>query len=213
MTEPTIPPNRHEFGALYHQVFPHADREDCRQAWARWRAALDSGYDTLVLHPRGAPPPQLGPDDYWIIASYGPLRFRARFVPAYLEQLPQQWADAMVEHAAMLEPFGENPRARARGFVHNSLINGYVMDSKIAPGIAGAIAWLLTTMDNMPANLRDYHLWATTSPMFHGRPASPARTRCSISALCSRMKLAAAAKRWLRPDLCRCPSGGRLRIE
>jgi hypothetical protein len=57
----------------------------------------------------------------------------------------------------LLHGLGVNPRSQARAFVHNSLVDGWVADTKIAPGVACAIAWLLSLMDGMPGDLKDYH--------------------------------------------------------
>jgi hypothetical protein len=91
----------------------------------------------------------------------GPLRYLARCSAAYLLALPQMWtefsADAKV--ADLLNNRGTNPRARARAFVHNSLVDGFVMDPTIGPAMAGAIAWLFSSNEMLPAQLSDYHMF------------------------------------------------------
>jgi hypothetical protein len=154
--------DRHEYGTLYHQLFPKESREACRKGWHRWQKVFDAENPVLVLHPAGATPPKPQPDDYWIFAKAGPLDFQARCAAGYLPLLPQAWLDATTatpEFAALLNSLGTNQRSRARAFVHNSLVDGYVMTLPIAPAMAGAIAWLLSTAGGLPIQLSNYHLF------------------------------------------------------
>ena len=69
---------------------------------------------------------------------------------SFLLQLPEMWLEfARNEHGAkLLAACGQNPRQRARGFIHNSLVDGYVMSPTIGPAMAGAITWLLSTIED-----------------------------------------------------------------
>jgi hypothetical protein len=153
--------DRHEYGRMYNQLFKNSDREDCRQGWDRWQEVRTTDYVTTVLHPHGASPPAPQPDDYWIFATAGPLRYVARSSAVYLPSLPQLWIDATVTApmANLLSCLGPDPRTRARAFVHNSLVDGRLLDPVIAPAMACAIAWLFSSMNGMPVQLSEYHMF------------------------------------------------------
>jgi hypothetical protein len=59
----------------------------------------------------------------------------------------------------LIHSLNHNPRARARSFIHNALVDGYVNSPSIGPTMAAAVAWLLTTAEGMPIELADYHLF------------------------------------------------------
>ena len=147
---------REEYGKLYHMVFGKAaGREACRQGWDRWQQVWKSGYDAVVMHPLDSPPLAPQENDHCIVAATGELRFLARVAAAYIARLPALWLAAPSD---LVRPFGLNPRQCARTFVHNGLVDGYVADPVIAPAMASAIAWLLSTMEGVPVKLTDYHL-------------------------------------------------------
>lgn len=134
----TLPMTREDYGKLYHTVLGKAaGREACRQGWDRWRRIWEGGYDAIMLHPPNSPPPAPQENDHFITAASGELRFIARATPTCVAQLPALWLDA----ADFVRELGHNPRQRARAFVHNSLVDGHVVDPRIAPAMAGAIAW------------------------------------------------------------------------
>jgi hypothetical protein len=111
----------------------------------------------MILHPHGTLPPAPEPSDHFIVATTGPLRFLARTSAAFLPQLPQLWLEASADNS--FAGLGHNPRSRARAFIHNSLVDGYVMHPVIGPAMAGVIAWLLSTVDGLPVQLSDFHLF------------------------------------------------------
>jgi hypothetical protein len=157
------PIDRHEYGRMYNQLFKNSGREDCRQGWDRWQEVWTTDYVTTVLHPHDASPPAPQPDDYWIFATAGPLRFVARCSAAYLPNLLQIWPHAVTQApmVSLLKAIGDNPRSRARAFVHNSLVDGRLLDPVIAPAMAGAIAWLLESMERAPVSMQlsEYHMF------------------------------------------------------
>jgi hypothetical protein len=157
---------REEYGQIYHHVFPSSSRKACREGWGRWQQVRASGMEAMVLHPPGPPLPPL-PDDHLIIATAGPLRFLARVKGMFLPTLSKQWSSAAAEAVAEL---GQNPRARARAFLHNSLVDGYVLDPTMATLMAGSIVWLLSTMDGLPVDLSDYHLFGYDISYVPGPP-------------------------------------------
>jgi len=70
--------DRGEYGLIYHRTFGKAaGREACQKGWDRWQKVLTSGSRAFVLHPHGAPVPELHANDYWAFATLGPLRFLA----------------------------------------------------------------------------------------------------------------------------------------
>jgi hypothetical protein len=165
--------DRAEYGEIYHRTFGKgAAREACRKGWERWQTVLASGTSVLVLHPHGAPMPAPHANDYWAFATLGPLRFLARINETLLPQLPEMWlAFTRDEHVAkLLATVGQNPRTRARGFIQNSLVDGYVIDPAVGPAMAGAIAWLLSTIEGMPTRLSDYHLFGYDISYVPGPP-------------------------------------------
>jgi hypothetical protein len=141
-------------------VFPNGKREGCRQGWQRWREITASEADYITLHPHGALPPPPQDDDYWIFASTGPLRFVARANAVLVPELPKMWLNFMEIGGKVLIELGQNPRSRARAFVHNSLVDGYVFHPMFGPAMAGAIAWLLSSATaEVPMQLNDYHVF------------------------------------------------------
>jgi hypothetical protein len=165
--------DRAEYGEIYHRTFGKgAGREACRDGWQRWQKVLASGAAMFVLHLPGAPMPDPQPNDYWAFATLGPLRFLARINEVFLPQLPEKWLaftrDKSV--AKVLATCGDNPRSRARGFIQNSLVNGYVVDPAIGPAMACAITWLFSSMEGMPIELHDYHLFGYDITYVPGPP-------------------------------------------
>jgi hypothetical protein len=165
--------DRAEYGEIYHRTFGKGTgREACRKGWERWQKVLASDLGAVVLHPHGAPMPDPDPNDYWAFATCGPLRFLARINAAFLPQLPETWLEFTRQEEAvrLLATCGQNPRQRARGFVQNSLVDGFVMDPVFGPAMASAIAWLLSSMEGMPVELRDYHLFGYDISYVPGPP-------------------------------------------
>jgi len=165
--------DRSEYGLIYHQTFgKEAGREACRKGWERWQKALAANLGAIVLHPDGTPMPAPDPNDYWAFATLGPLRYLARINEAFLSQLSGLWLKfAHDEHwAKLLAVCGSNPRQRARGFIHNMLVDGYVMDPVVGPAMAGAITWLLSSMEQMPIELSAYHLFGYDISHIPGPP-------------------------------------------
>jgi hypothetical protein len=168
--------DRGEYGLIYHQTFGKAPSgEACRDGWKRWQQLQAADHGFIVLHPDGTPMPAPHANDYWAFATLGPLRFLARVNESFLLQLPEMWLKfAHDEHGAkLLAACGQNPRQRARGFVHNALVEGFVRDPAIGPAMAGAIAWLLSTMEGRPMELRDYHLFGYDISHIPGPPGRP----------------------------------------
>ena len=154
--------DRGEYGEIDHQTFgKKAGRKACREGWNRWQAMLASGADALMLHPHGTPVPTPHANDYWVFATLGPLRFLARVNETFLPQLPEMWLQFTRDERAakVLATCGQNPRQRARRFIQNSLVDGYGMMLPVGPAIAGAIAWLLSTIEDVPVELSAYHLF------------------------------------------------------
>jgi len=154
--------DRGEYGEIFRRTFGKSrGREACRQGWHRWEKVLATKAGAIVIHAHGAPMPNLHPTDYWAFTTLGPLRFLARINAVFLPQLPEMWLEfTRDEHAAkLLATCGQNPRQRARGFIQNSLVDGYVTDLVIGPTMAGAIAWLLSSWEEMPIELSAYHLF------------------------------------------------------
>jgi hypothetical protein len=154
--------NRAEYGEIYHRTFGKAaGRKACREGWERWQRVRASDLGAIVLHPHGTPVPAPHPNDYWAFATLGPLQYLARISEAFLLDLPETWLEFTCnEHGAkLLATCGQNPRARARGFIQNSLVDGFVMDPVFGPAIAGAIAWLFSSMETVPIELKNYHLF------------------------------------------------------
>ena len=146
---------REEYGRLYHVVFGKAvSREACNQGWDRWQRIWKSGHTGVMLHLSGSPRPAPQEDDYHIVASMGELWFLARAASTFFTQVPAIWLAVPPDSVRRL---GQNPRQRARAFVHYSLVNGYAMTPDKAPIMAGAIAWLLSTMNGMGDRLPNYH--------------------------------------------------------
>jgi hypothetical protein len=134
--------DRAEYGEIYHRTFGKgAGREACRQGWERWQEVQKvraSGLDVLTVHCSGTPVPAPHPNDYWAFAVLGPLRFLARINEAFLSDLPEKWLEFIRQEQVMkmLVTLGNNPRARARAFVQNSLVDGLVMDPVFGPAMA-----------------------------------------------------------------------------
>lgn len=155
--------DRAQYGKIYHEVCgKEASREDCRKGWARWQAAVASGMDSVWVHPSGTPQPQPQDTDHHIVAVAGPLSFHARVSAEHLAGLPATWTDVTNQMAAQMgarfQKLGSNPRARARSFIHASLIEGYVTDPMRSAMMASAIAWLFSNMEALPVDLKDYRL-------------------------------------------------------
>lgn len=151
--------DRAEYGKIYRQLFRNSSREACRDGWRRWQQVWAANLGAIVLHPDNVPAPAQDSSDYWIFATTGPLQFLARVAAAYLPQLPKMWIDfSQTPDAAKLLASTENPRSRARGFVHKGLVEGFVMHPVIGPAMAGAMAWLLSSIEGQPRELADYHL-------------------------------------------------------
>jgi hypothetical protein len=133
--------DRAEYGEIYHRTFGKGTgREACRKGWERWQTVLASGTAVLVLHPHGAPMPAPHTSDYWAFATLGPLRYLARINESFLSQLPEMWLDFVRQDEAevgLLARLGNNPRQRARAFVHNMLVDGYIMDPVFGPAMGG----------------------------------------------------------------------------
>jgi len=168
--------DRGEYGLIYHQTFgKQIGREACRKGWERWQQVLASDHGFIVLHPHGTPMPAPHANDYWAFVTLGPLRFLARINESFLSQLPEMWLEfARNEHGAkLLAACGQNPRQRARGFIQNSLVDGYVMSPITGPAMAGAITWLLSTIEDPPMQLRDYHLFGYDISHIPGPPGRP----------------------------------------
>jgi len=154
--------DRGEYGEIYHHTFGKAGgREACRKGWERWQKVFAANLGAIVIHPHGISMPTPHANDYWAFATCGPLRFLARINEAFFPQLPEMWLEfTRDEHGArLLATCGQNPRQRARGFIHNSLVDGFVMDPIIGPAMAGAITWLLSTIEGLPIPLSEYHLF------------------------------------------------------
>jgi hypothetical protein len=154
--------DRSEYGKIYHQVFGKAaSRGACRGGWERWQEALASNLSAIAVHPPGTPVPDSHPNDYWAFAVLGPLLFQARIYEALLPRLPEMWLQFIraESSAKLVAALGQNPRQRARAFVQNSLVDGYVMHPVIGPAMAGAIAWLLSNVETVPIELKDYHFF------------------------------------------------------
>ena len=176
-TSPTTTLDRGEYGLIYRQTFgKETGREACRDGWRRWQKVRASGATMLVLQPHGAPMPEPHPNDYWVFATVGPLRFLARINETIVPQLPEAWLEfTRDEHGArVLAACGQNPRSRARGFIHNMLVEGFVMDPVIGPVMAGAIAWLLSTVEGQPMQLSDFHLFGYDISYVPGPPGQKA---------------------------------------
>src|SRR5262249_202687 len=88
-------------------------------------------------------------------------------------QLPGMWVKFTedVPSAKLLASFGQTPRARARAFVHNSLVDGAFFGNTVfGPAMAGAIAWLFSTMEQIPVQLSDYPTIGYDLPCAPGPP-------------------------------------------
>jgi hypothetical protein len=178
------PINRHDYGALHRQVFPGADRAASRQGWDRWCAIWQSGQEGLALHRLGEPAPAAQPDDYCIFVESGPLRFMARCPATHLKELPSMWETASKQ--PLIHGLNHNPRGRARSFIHNALVDGYVNSPSIGPTMAAAVAWLLSTT-TAPIDLADFHLFGFVITAVPPPPdAGIARTMFNFRAVLSR---------------------------
>ena len=157
MTQPTSF-NRGDYGLLYHQVFgKEATRENCRAGWERWQKVWqDEPQSVLVVHPHGEAPPDAASDDYYLLAFEGPLRFVARASVAHFRRMPQLWEEfARKAEIDKLSPYG--PRACARAYLRNVLIDGYVLDPTMGSAMAASIAWLVTTSEQVGFLVGNYH--------------------------------------------------------
>ena len=169
--------DRREYGEIYHRTFGKtAGREACRDGWRRWQKVWSSGHEMLVLQRHGAPMPEPHPNDYWAFTTVGPLQFLARINEAFLPLLPEGWLEFTRSEGGtkILAACGQNPRSRARGFIHNMLVEGFVMDPVIGPAMAGAIAWLLSTVEGQPMQLSDFHLFGYDISYVPGPPGQKA---------------------------------------
>lgn len=64
-----------EYRLIYYQLF--GKKADHHKGWCCWREAVAKGWGYNVLHPIDTTPPEQWPDDYWIFATHGPLRYLA----------------------------------------------------------------------------------------------------------------------------------------
>jgi hypothetical protein len=154
--------DRGEYGLIYHRTFgKQVSKKDCREGWERWQQVMELDYKFIVVHPPGTPMPDPHANDYWAVATLGPLWFQARINESFLPQLPEVWLDFSRGEPGtqLLATCGEDPRRRARSFVHNSLVCGFVMHPVIGPAMASALAWLLSTLEGQPIRLSDFHLF------------------------------------------------------
>jgi hypothetical protein len=155
------PLDRSDYSEIYWCTFgKSAGREACRQGWKRWQAIWRSGTDILIMHPTGTTVPIAHESDHFIVARHGPLRFVARASREHFLTLPDMWLGFTTDPPSqkLLASLGDNPRARARAFVHNSLVDGLIMHPVIGPAMAGAIAWLITSAETIGEFAKDYRL-------------------------------------------------------
>jgi hypothetical protein len=107
--------------------------------WGRWQAVWKSGADALFLHPCGAVPPKPRDDDYLLTARCGELIYKARIAASDFPVLTTIWDNALTGFPDLYKALGTNPRARARAFLHNSLIDGFVIDPGVGTLMSAAI--------------------------------------------------------------------------
>jgi len=137
---------------------------------------LASGAAALVLYPDDGTPlaaPQA--NDYWVFVTLGPLRFLARINATLLRSLPAQWLEFVRDEstAKLLARCGSNPRSRARGFIQNSLVDGYVTHPVFGSAMAHAVAWLLSTIEGQQMDLSQYRLFGYDISCIAGPPGKP----------------------------------------